>query len=446
MLSLFEGGDNQVAPAADLRVVTLLDRGVREARSLDGDPAIQAELNHTLGTIYQGLGKLTRPTAPAVGARRAAAGVRRRAPRYCQQPRRAWPAAQDQARLEEAEQLVREGLDGLRRALPPHHPAVARALVALGRVLQERGKLDEAIPPLDEAVRLFSASPSEEADSPRRSPRWPTCTSTPAVSMSRSDEQAGPRDGSPHPRRRHPHVADDLLNLGPIESSRGHHPEAARYIAKRWHSRGLVRRGSPGNRLGDGDPRPVPLTAGGVRGGLRSCAGPANAGAGLWQGASARRVRANELGLVAFKRKDHEAETRFAARSRSTTPSTAAGRLAWGLQRAISPASISPARTIRSRQKLFRETLALYATLLSPEHLNIGIAEAKLGRALLRQRRFQQAEVHLVTAQDIFTRQPKSSLVWLRTAREDLIAVYDALKQPERAQTIRRALEREQTQ
>ena len=51
-----------------------------------------------------------------------------------------------------------------------------------------------------------------------------------------------------------------------------------------------------------------------------------------------------------------------------------------------------------------------------------------------------------MTAQDIFTRQPKSSLVWLRTAREDLIAVYDALKQPERAQTIRRALEREQTQ
>ena len=95
-------------------------------------------------------------------------------------------------------------------------------------------------------------------------------------------------------------------------------------------------------------------------------------------------------------------------------------------------------------EQLFRETIALYLTLLPADHVNIAIAESKLGRTLVRQRRHQEAESHLLTAHDIFAKQPKSSLVWLQTAREDLIAVYDALKQPERAATIRLALDKDQ--
>jgi len=58
MLNLFQGGDPAAGPADDLRVVTLLDRGVQEARSLDAEPAVQAELYETLGGIYQKMGKL----------------------------------------------------------------------------------------------------------------------------------------------------------------------------------------------------------------------------------------------------------------------------------------------------------------------------------------------------------------------------------------------------
>src|SRR6266576_1215123 len=60
MLNLFQGGDEAVGPADSLRVVTLLDRGVQEAQALDGEPAVQAELRETLGSIYQKLGKLER--------------------------------------------------------------------------------------------------------------------------------------------------------------------------------------------------------------------------------------------------------------------------------------------------------------------------------------------------------------------------------------------------
>src|SRR5581483_8788347 len=60
VLNLFQGGDEAAGPADSLRVISLLDRGVQEAQALSRDPAAQAELYQTLGTIYQKLGKFDR--------------------------------------------------------------------------------------------------------------------------------------------------------------------------------------------------------------------------------------------------------------------------------------------------------------------------------------------------------------------------------------------------
>ena len=60
VLSLFEGGTAGGAPPADLRVVSLLERGVREADGLSADPPARAELLETLGQIYLELGDLDR--------------------------------------------------------------------------------------------------------------------------------------------------------------------------------------------------------------------------------------------------------------------------------------------------------------------------------------------------------------------------------------------------
>jgi hypothetical protein len=59
MLSMF-GGDYNAAPSGDLRVVDILNRSVEQARMLQRDPAVQADLYETLGSIYQSLGKLDR--------------------------------------------------------------------------------------------------------------------------------------------------------------------------------------------------------------------------------------------------------------------------------------------------------------------------------------------------------------------------------------------------
>ena len=56
-VNLFQGGDPSAGPAEDLRVVTLLDRGARDAHGLDADPASQADLYDTLGGINEKLGR-----------------------------------------------------------------------------------------------------------------------------------------------------------------------------------------------------------------------------------------------------------------------------------------------------------------------------------------------------------------------------------------------------
>ena len=60
MLNLFTGGEEVAGPSEDLRVVSLIDRGVLEAENLNAEPAVQVSMYRTLGGIYQRLGNLTR--------------------------------------------------------------------------------------------------------------------------------------------------------------------------------------------------------------------------------------------------------------------------------------------------------------------------------------------------------------------------------------------------
>src|SRR5271156_5723992 len=133
MLNLFQGGDPSAGPSDDLRVVTLLDRGVQEARSLDTEPAVQAELFETLGGIYQKLGKLEQADAlmeSAMAKREALYG-----PDSTETAKGllALGSLRDaEARYGDAERLIRQALDRDRRHLPANDPAVAKAMLALG--------------------------------------------------------------------------------------------------------------------------------------------------------------------------------------------------------------------------------------------------------------------------------------------------------------------------
>ena len=140
MLNLF--GDQTSGPADSLRVVTLLDQGVAQARILDRDPAVQAELYVTLGGIYAQLGKLDRADGlltSALARRRAIYGNDH--PEVAESLVALGLLRVTEGRLEEAEKLIREGLAMSRRRLPANDPAVARATSALGKVLEHRGQI-----------------------------------------------------------------------------------------------------------------------------------------------------------------------------------------------------------------------------------------------------------------------------------------------------------------
>src|SRR3981081_1699399 len=169
MAHLFQGGDAALGPSDSLRVTTIFDRGVQEAKTLDHDPKVQAELYQNLGSIYQKLGKFEPADSllhSALEQRKVLFGAD--SPEVAESLTALGLLRSDQAHLEEAERLTRQGMEMAKRHLPPNHPAIAKATLAFGKVLAQRGSYDQAIAALNEAVRLPSAPGGGPARVPNR--------------------------------------------------------------------------------------------------------------------------------------------------------------------------------------------------------------------------------------------------------------------------------------
>jgi tetratricopeptide (TPR) repeat protein len=158
MLNLLEGGETESGPAADLRVLTILERGAKEAAALGAEPQTQAALYVTLGSMYQKLGQHDRADALLQQGLERHRALRHADDSVVGQDLIALGLLRlDQARMEESLRLVREGVALVRRGLPREHPAVARALMALGKVLLARNLHVEASQVAKEAVELRSS-------------------------------------------------------------------------------------------------------------------------------------------------------------------------------------------------------------------------------------------------------------------------------------------------
>ena len=447
MLSLFEGGDEAVGPAEDLKVVTLVDRGVQEARSLDADPAIQAELYGTLGGIYQKLGNLERADSllrESLERRRSLLGDRH--PDVAMSQVALGILRCDQAEYDAAESLVREGLGHCRSELPANHPDIAMATAALGHVLVERGSYDEATRVLDDAVRLQSrlapASPElaatlfELANAHFYLGHWALAESLSGRVLVMSRALYG---------ERHPHVAEDLINLGAIQHEQGHYPEAESYyrqaldITRAWYGTDHYKTASNLTMLARSLILPERFD---------EAKGLLNEAITIQErvfGPNHPRVASavNELGSVALQRgelADAEAAfRRMVAIYRNAYPGghyligTALSNLASVYQRR---------NDYGQAEKLYREAIVIYAATLPAGHLNMGIARIKLGRSLLRQKRFPEAERETRAGYEILATQTDPAINWLQSAREDLVATYDALKRPDKAARFRSEMER----
>jgi serine/threonine-protein kinase len=446
MLSLFEGGDKEAGPTEGLRAVTLVDRGVKEAQSLVGEPAVQAELYEALGSIYQKLGDLPQADSllrRALEQRRAMYG-----PEHADVGKSMVGLGllrNDQAQFEEAERLIRQGLATARRKLPPNHPDVTRAMTALGTVLEARGQYAQAIPVLDEAVRVQTASGRDTPDLAASVTELANCHFYAGhYDVCRSlNQRALALDRKLHGER-HPLVSSDLFNLGAIEFELGRYPEAERFyrqgldITEAWYG--------PDHRQTAADATMLARVF--IKEDRRADA------AALLRRALAINERVygpvhpsvasvlNELGLIAAAAGDQDQAETYFRRMLEIYRQVYGGKKHYLI--AVASANLGSVYLTRGdldcAEPLFRQALAIDTELLSPDHPNTAIARIKLGRTLLRRQRYVEAESQTRAGYEALKKQAKPTINWLKNAREDLIEEYQALRQPERAQSLRAEL------
>jgi len=445
MLNLFQGGDEAAGPADTLRVVTLVDRGVQEARAMNSEPAVQAELYQTLGGIYQKLGRLDQADSllrSALDERRSLFGEDSR--EVADSLLALGLLRADQAKLDEAERLVRDGLAMTQRHVPPNHPAVAKATAALGKVLEDRGAYAQAVPVLEEAVKLQST------------PGAPTPELAATLSeLANTHFYLGHYDTSDALNRRvlemqrqlygerHPRVADTLINLGEDQFQWGHYDQAEKF----------ERQALDINRSWYGNDHPETADTLTIIGQAVAFQGRYDEAIDLLQqslailehvyGPMHPRVAyaLNELGLTEMKQgKLDQAEARF--RRVLVIYRSVYGEHHYLI--GIAYSNLGGVYLARKQyvqaESMCRQAVAHYVESLSPNHLNTGVARIKLGRALLGERRYTEAEVESLAGYEILTKQTSPTVTWLKSAREDLVAEYDALGQPEKAQKFRSEL------
>jgi len=446
MLNLFQGGEEAVGPADSLRVVTLVDRGVRDAQSLDGEPAVQAELYETLGSIYQKLGKLDRADSllrSALDRRRTLFGSDH--PEVAKSLVALGRLRLDQAEYQEAERLVREGLAMSQRHRRPGDPAIASATVALGQVLEESGKYDEGINVLEQAVRLRGMAPAQPTTELAASMRELANTHYYAGHLAVADSLdrlvlalTRKLNGE-----RHPLVAEDLINLGAVQHEWGHYQEAERYyrealdITQAFYGPSHYKTAAGLTVLGRAlifqkgydDAMPLFQRALVIRERVFGKVHP--------QVASTL----NEMAGIALAR------DKFGEAEALSSRVLAIYRTVYGSKHQFVATGVSNLASVYMAQRryaraepLFREAIDIYSETQGAEHLNTGIARIKLGRTVLRQGRYAEAARETLTGYQILTKQTDPAVSWLVAARKDLVAAYDSLGQPEKAAPFRAEL------
>jgi eukaryotic-like serine/threonine-protein kinase len=426
-LDLLQGGDEQVGPSDSIRVVTLVDRGVQEARSLTREPATQAAIYETLGSIYMKLGKYPRADSllkSALEERRALFGPDH--PDVASSLVTLGQLRESQAEYDSAESLIRRGLNMEKKDLPPGHPAIAKATVALGQVLEEKGDYDRAISVLDSAVLLQNAGGES---SPELSETLSALANTHFYAGHFAISDSLNRKTLAMDRKiygpMHPHVADDLMNLGAIQQEFQNYPAAESFyrqalvITRAWYGENHPETASNLTLLGRA---------------LVSEKRLDDAAAMLRQAVSIQekvygpvhpRVASaiNELGRVAQQQRNlGEAEADFRRMMQIYQTVYHDKHYLIGVAESNLAGVYKDRKQYEEAEKLFGDVIRRYTQELSPDHQLMGIAKVRLAETLLADGKDDEAVQNFTAANAILAKQSSPPPVWLERARKGLAA------------------------
>jgi serine/threonine-protein kinase len=442
---LFGGGTTSSGPAQELKALDLLDRGRQEAASLSGDPEMQADLQATLGSIYQKLGKLDLADPLLTSA----LDQRRKLPKN--DPRKTAESLtalgllrKDQARLDEAESLVRQGLDAMQKAPSASKADIAQSMVALGAVLEARAKNDQAQQVLEAAIKLQPQNNQATEE-----------TAENVTELANVYFYQGKYDQSEKLNQQalaidqrllgnaNPAVAQELNNLGAIAMNRGQYPASEAYyrravaITQAWYGNDHPETAANLTALAQ------PLTMEKKEAEAQSLLERALDIQKRVNGPVTSTVATtlNQLGIVAFRRKDWDAARSYFTQAMDTWkqlfgdqyPSIAVAYSNLG-------SVCLEEKNLPCAEQQYREAVRRFDA-TSANSLNDAVAHMKLGRALLREHKFAEAEQHSLLGYKYLVKQMTPTDRFLTSAREDLAEISTALHKAEDAARYKAELE-----
>jgi tetratricopeptide (TPR) repeat protein len=326
---------------------------------------------------------------------------------------------------------------------------VAKATSTLGKILEDRGEYDKAIPVLEEAMRLqtkpdgptpeLSGTLSELANCHFYAGHYDISNSLNLRALAMDRELYGDR---------HPHISDDLINLGAIQAEKSQYAQAEKYyrqgldIIRSFYGKDHPETASaltmiarvliPQNRLSEAETM------------LREALEIEERVYGKIHPRVASTL--NEMGTIARQQgkfKDAEADyIRMADIYREVYK----GKHYYiGIALANLGGVYGEQKQYARAEDLYRQALQMYAQTLPPDHQNVGITKVRLGRALLLEHRYSEAESETLAGYEILLKTNPDGH-WMKNARKDLAEEYDALKQPEKAAKFRAELETAENQ
>jgi len=336
----------------------------------------------------------------------------------------------EQGKYTEALQLIRNGIAIETKLLPSDDVALGSCRMILGRVLAISGDYKNAIAVLHTAVQSLSRPQAPASDLFLALDAMGTAYfNNGQFALAQSNYEKALALGQRIYEPSNPLIAEEMVNLGSVQFSLQNFPAAEKYYraglaaTQAWYGPNHVLVASESRLLGQTlvkEGRNREATA-------------------FLQQALAIHERIHEdlhgdaiqdlnaLGVAAQR------DGRF---KEAEDDITRVLRIEDALDHkdVMAPMALSNLADVKHEQKqysqaeiLSRKALALAEHMLPPTHLYTGVILFELGRALLEERRFQEAEPYLIDSYTVLSKQGNPSMTALLKARKALIDDYRAL-------------------